>query len=106
MKNFYKNHPILVLVFSALIFITIILLVTALSLKDTTEIELRVAPASATITIDDKVYQTTLSVFLPVPTLLKSKSPASLLRAMLLTLLRPPKSTTIFLKKMAAILGT
>jgi len=57
MKNFYKNHPILVLVFSALIFITIILLVTALSLKDTTEIELRVAPASATITIDDKVYQ-------------------------------------------------
>lgn len=57
MKSFIKKYPILTIIFSLLIFITSILLITALSLKDTSEIELRIAPASATITIDSKSYE-------------------------------------------------
>lgn len=57
MKKFIKKYPILTLVFITLILITSILFITALSLKDTTEIEIRVAPSSATILIDGKTYQ-------------------------------------------------
>lgn len=57
MKSFIKSHPLLVIVFSVLIFITGVLFITALSLKDTSEIELRIAPSSATVTIDGKPYE-------------------------------------------------
>ena len=57
MKNFIKKYPILIVSLFTLALIAIILLITALNLKDTSEIEIRVAPASATILIDGKQYQ-------------------------------------------------
>ncbi len=57
MKNLIKKYPILLVSLFTLALITIALLITALNLKDTSEIEIRVAPASATILIDGKQYQ-------------------------------------------------
>ena len=57
MKLTIKNHPILVFIFGILIIATTILFIVALALKDTIEIELRIAPASANITIDDNTYR-------------------------------------------------
>ncbi len=52
-----KSHPISFTILAIMIFITTILVVTALNLRDTAEVEIRIAPASATITIDGKQYQ-------------------------------------------------
>lgn len=57
MKNFYKKHPFLSLGLVTLIVVVAALFITALSLKDTTEIEIKVAPASATILISGKSYE-------------------------------------------------
>lgn len=57
MKNFYKTHPFISIGLITLVIITAALFIAALSLKDTTEIEIKVAPASATILIDDKKYE-------------------------------------------------
>ena len=57
MKSLFKKHLVLIIIFSVLIFITLILFIVALSLKDTTEVEIRIAPSSATVTIDGKEYQ-------------------------------------------------
>ena len=55
-KNFLKSHLILAIIFGLLIFITGILVITALSLKDTVEVDIRVAPLSATVEIDGRTY--------------------------------------------------
>lgn len=57
MKAFIKKYPFLVISLTIGTIVAIVLFVTALSLKDTTEIEIRVAPISATILIDGKSYQ-------------------------------------------------
>lgn len=57
MKSLFKKYPFIFIILGALIIITTILVAIALSLKDTTEIELKVAPASATVLIDNKPYQ-------------------------------------------------
>ena len=57
MKNLLRKHPFICLSFGGLLILTIILFVTALSIKNTTEIELRIAPISATVLIDGKPYQ-------------------------------------------------
>ena len=57
MKDFIKKYPIPVIGLIALTFVTVILFITAISMKDTTEIEIRVAPISATVSIDGKTYQ-------------------------------------------------
>ena len=57
MKNFYKNHPFISIGLVTLAIITAALFITALSLKDTVEIEIKVAPISASIAIDGKNYQ-------------------------------------------------
>lgn len=56
-KNFFQKYPLLIVGFIVLIFATIILFITALNLNGTSEIELLVAPASASVTIDGKAYQ-------------------------------------------------
>lgn len=56
-KNYIKNHPISAVILVSLIFITGILVVTAISLNPTSEVEVLVAPSSATITINGKVYK-------------------------------------------------
>ena len=57
MKSFIKNHPVLIIVFTFLIIATGVLFIIALSINNTSEIEIRVAPSSATILIDGKQYQ-------------------------------------------------
>lgn len=57
MKDFIKKYPIPVIGLITLTFVTVILFITAISMKDTTEIEIRVAPISATVSIDGKTYQ-------------------------------------------------
>ena len=55
--NFIKKYPLLFIGLSLLIFITIILVITAINMRKTEEIEVLVAPISAEITIDGKEYQ-------------------------------------------------
>ena len=55
--SLYKKHPISAIILTTLIFITTILVITALNIHSTTKIEILVAPSSATITINGKVYQ-------------------------------------------------
>lgn len=57
MKTFIKKYPLITIGLFTLAVITLTLFITAISLKDTTEIEIRIAPASATINIDGKTYQ-------------------------------------------------
>lgn len=54
--SFLKKYPLLSIFFITITLITAALLITALSLQDTTEIEIRVAPASASVFIDNKLY--------------------------------------------------
>ena len=55
--NIIKKYPLIFVGLSLLIFFTIILVVAALNLRANVEIELLVAPSSATTTIDGKKYQ-------------------------------------------------
>ena len=55
--SFIKAHPLLVVFFSVLILITTTLVIIALSIQMTTEIEIKVTPISATVLIDDKSYE-------------------------------------------------
>ena len=57
MKNLFKKYPLVFIVLGGLLIITIVLVVVALSLKDTVEVEIKVAPASATVLVDGKSYQ-------------------------------------------------
>ena len=52
-----KKYPLIFIGLSLLIFFTVILVITAFSLRASVDIELLVAPASATTTIDGKEYQ-------------------------------------------------
>ena len=55
--NNIKKYPFIFIGISLLIFFTVILVITALNMRATVEIELLVAPTSATTTIDGKYYQ-------------------------------------------------
>ena len=60
MNRFIKNikkYPLIFIGLSLLIFITIILVISAINMRSTEEIELLVLPNSATTTIDGKQYQ-------------------------------------------------
>lgn len=57
MKNFIKKYPLLFAIFSILITITVALVIVVVSLKNTAEIEIRIAPLSATVLIDNKPYE-------------------------------------------------
>ena len=56
-KAYIKNHPISATIIVSLIFITGILVITALSLNPTSEVEVLIAPSSATVTINGKSYK-------------------------------------------------
>lgn len=56
-KSYIKSRPITFTILSLLVFATIILVITALNMKSTGEVEICVAPESATVTIDGKEYQ-------------------------------------------------
>ncbi len=52
-----KKYPLAFIVLGTLLFFTIILVITALNLHDTTEVDIRVTPASSEIIINGKNYQ-------------------------------------------------
>ena len=55
-SSLVKKYPLVVAGLVFLIFFTIILVISAFNIHDTAEVEILVAPASATVKIDDKVY--------------------------------------------------
>lgn len=57
LSSVFSRHPFIFLGLSLLIFITIILVITALSLTHGVEVEVLYTPTSATFTIDGKEYQ-------------------------------------------------
>jgi len=52
-----KKYPFIFIGLSLLVFFTVILVITAISMRTSVEVELLVAPASATTTIDGKEYK-------------------------------------------------
>lgn len=57
LSRYIKNHPIPVVIIVSLIFFALVLVVTALSLNPTSEVEILVAPESATVSINGKTYK-------------------------------------------------
>ncbi len=57
LSKIIKNYPLVFVVLGLLIFFTIILVISAFNMHPTVEVELLVAPTSATTTIDGKSYQ-------------------------------------------------
>ena len=55
-SSLIKKYPLIVAGLIFLIFFTIILVISAFNIHDTVEVEILVAPASATVKIDDKNY--------------------------------------------------
>lgn len=57
LTELFKKYPFIFIGLSLLIFFTIILVISAINLRPSVEIELLVAPSSANTTIDGKSYQ-------------------------------------------------
>ena len=55
--DFLKSQPLLLTILTLLVFFTVILVISALSIKHTVEVEICVAPASATVVVDGKTYE-------------------------------------------------
>lgn len=57
LTELFKNYPFIFIGLSLLIFFTVILVISAINIRPSVEIELLVAPSSANTTIDGKSYQ-------------------------------------------------
>ena len=55
--NLIRKNPVVSVIVFTVVFITGILVITAINLKTTGELELLVAPTSANVTVDGKSYQ-------------------------------------------------
>lgn len=56
-KSAIKSHPIIFISLAILAFVSLILFITAINLTPKKQVEILIAPASATIEIDDKKYE-------------------------------------------------
>ena len=57
LTELFKKYPFIFIGLSLLIFFTVILVISALNIRPSVEVELLVAPSSASTTIDGKIYQ-------------------------------------------------
>ena len=57
LKSLFRKYPFIFIGLGFLIFVTIILVIAALNVHHTSDLEILIAPTSATVTIDGKKYE-------------------------------------------------